>query len=260
MTIVEGRPCWFELATAKGQLDAADRFYADVFGWTVTDAGMPGFTYHLAAAAGEMVAGLMEMPEDVGAMPPFWMLYFATSDGDRTLAQVTAEGGSIMRPLAEIPGTGRFAICADPQGLGFGILEPAPMQDGSPGGNAFDPGKPGHGQWIELTSPNPVAGFDFYAAVFGWSRGRAMDMGPMGTYQLIQLDGVDIGGMMAKGDAPAGGWVPYFGVPSIRAAADSIASGGGRILHGPADVPGGAKIVIAADPQSATFAAVGPEQ
>ena len=42
-----GKPCWFELSTARGALSDADTFYQKVFGWSVADAGMADFTYHL---------------------------------------------------------------------------------------------------------------------------------------------------------------------------------------------------------------------
>ena len=70
----QGKPCWFELSTDKGALAPAGEFYARVFGWDVVDAGMDGFTYHLAKHGGDMIAGLMEMPDDVVGMPPAWMI------------------------------------------------------------------------------------------------------------------------------------------------------------------------------------------
>jgi predicted enzyme related to lactoylglutathione lyase len=39
-----------------------------------------------------------------------------------------------------------------------------------------------------------------------------------------------------------------------------IEAGGGAIQHGPHEVPGGAFIAIATDPQGASFAVVGPRQ
>ena len=109
-------------------------------------------------------------------------------------------------------------------------------------------------------SRDPVAGFAFYSQLFGWTRGQAMDMGAMGTYQLFQQDGVDIGAMMGLGDAPMPVWLPYFGVAgSVTSVADAIRSGGGEIHHGPSEVPGPAYIAAATDPQGAWFAVVGPE-
>jgi hypothetical protein len=42
-------------------------------------------------------------------------------------------------------------------------------------------------------------------------------------------------------------------VPDVDAAARRIETGGGRILNGPMEVPGGDRIVNAADPQGAAF-------
>jgi predicted enzyme related to lactoylglutathione lyase len=206
-----------------------------------------------------MVAGLMEMPDDAGPMPPFWMVYFAVDDGPASVEAIRAGGGRILRDLAEIPGTGRFALCADPQGAGLGILEPAPMPQGSPGGNAFDQQKPGHGNWHELMTPQPEAALAFYGGVFGWTKGQAMDMGAMGTYQIFHGAGSDLGGIMGQGKSPVPAWLPYFGVPGIGAAQRQVESGGGKLMHGPMEVPGGAMILVAQDPQGAVFAVVGPK-
>lgn len=257
MAKVHGRPVWFELATAQGHLAAAGEFYAKVIGWQVADSGMEGFTYHLAKADGGMVAGLMEMPDDVSGMPPAWTIYFGVDDADRAAAEIKAAGGRIFREPTDIPGTGRFAVAADPQGAAFGILCPLPMDDGSET-QAFDQQKAGHGNWSELMSTDPAAGFDFYARLFGWTAGEAMDMGAMGTYQLFRHDGADIGGMMGLGQAPQSRWLVYFGVNGINPAIARIQDAGGTVRHGPAPVPGGAHIAIATDPQGAWFAVVGP--
>jgi predicted enzyme related to lactoylglutathione lyase len=259
MAKVQGMPCWYELSTSKGNLDAACRFYDEVLGWKAEDSGMPDFDYRLARSDGDLVAGLMVMPEDVSQMPPMWMIYFAAEDGEKTVADIRAGGGTIHRDLAVIPGTGRFAIAGDPQGAGFGILEPEPMEEGPPAGRAFDQAKAGHGNWHELMTSDPEAGFGFYSGVFGWQKSRAMDMGEEGTYQLFSHDGGDIGGIMRQGSSPYPSWLPYFGVNGVDEAIARIEKGGGTILHGPMEVPGGAFIVVAQDPQGAFFAAVGPK-
>jgi predicted enzyme related to lactoylglutathione lyase len=80
----------------------------------------------------------------------------------------------------------------------------------------------------------------------------------MGTYQLFAHEGADIGGMMGLGQAAKPNWLPYFGVDG--AVSDTIAgitAAGGHVHHGPVEVPGGAFIAIAQDPQGAWFAVVG---
>lgn len=259
MAKLHGRPCWYELMTATGELSAAEAFYGSVLGWTFQDSGMEGFAYHLATSDGDMVAGAMEPPPDAGGMPPFWMLYFAVDDADATVAAIEAAGGRVHRAPADIPGTGRFAIVADPQGAGFGILQPLPMPEGA-GGSAFAQQRPGHGSWHDLMTTDSAAGFDFYAAIFGWSKARVYDMGEIGTYQIFAHDGLDIGGMMGLGNAPMPCWLPYFGSDGITEAVARLEAAGGKVAHGPLEVPGGAFIAVAQDPQGAWFALVGPRQ
>jgi uncharacterized protein len=255
MAKLQGTPCWYEMNTGKGSIGAAEDFYGKVLGWSFKDAGMQGFDYHLASAGGDMVAGLMSMPD----VPPYWLIYFAVDDADKAAAAVKAAGGTVQHEPTDIPGTGRFAVLADPQGAHFGILRPEPMPDGSIG-NAFDQQKAGHGNWNELMSPDPAAGFRFYADLFGWAKGKAMDMGEMGTYQLFSHDGTDIGGMMGLGNSPVPAWLPYFGANGIEPAMARIGEAGGKVAHGPMEVPGGAFIAVAQDPLGAWFAVVGPKQ
>lgn len=254
-----GRPCWYELATTKGSLAEAENFYSKILAWEIQDSGMEGFNYHLAKSDEDMVAGMMEFLPHMEGMPPHWAIYFAVDDADRATTNITAAGGSVHKSPEDIPGTGRFAVVADPQGAVFYILQPLPIESDE-GGLAFDPAKAGHGNWNELMSTDPEAGFNFYAKLFGWKKSQAMDMGEMGTYQLFSHNGVDIGGMMGLGNAPMSCWLPYFGVNGVTATMDRIAAAGGKIVHGPAEVPGGAFIAQAQDPQGAHFAIVGPKE
>ena len=101
--------------------------------------------------------------------------------------------------------------------------------------------------------------FEFYREVFGWSRSDAHDMGPMGVYQLFTVGAGDIGGMMTKpASLPSPHWNYYFQVDGAQAGADRITDAGGKVVHGPMQVPGGAWIVQGVDPQEATFALVSP--
>ena len=163
----------------------------------------------------------------------------------------------MLKAPADIPGTGRFAVLADPQGAAFGILQPLPMEK-EPESGAFDQMKEGHGNWIELMTTDPAAALDFYTRLLGWTRSTAIDMGEHGTYQLFARNAGDIGGMMRQGDAPAPAWRVYFGVNGIDDGIRRVTDGGGKVLHGPMEVPGGAFTAICTDPQGAGFAMVGP--
>ena len=255
-TTPEGMPCWYELGTSD--LTAASAFYAEVMGWTITDSGMPGMNYLLATATdGGTVSGMMEVQGGASAPPPSWLIYFTAADCDERVAAISAVGGTVITAPADIPGTGRFAVVADPQGAAFGLLQPLPME--APLEHpAFDQQASGHGNWHELMSSDPEAGLAFYAGQFGWTKGDTMDMGEMGTYQIFGGGGLDLGGMMGLGNSPVSVWVPYFGSAAVDQSVERITAGGGTVHHGPAEVPGGAWIALATDPQGGWFAVVGP--
>lgn len=254
-----GRPVWYELMTSAGGLGAAEAFYGALLGWRFEDAGMEGFTYRLARADGELVAGLMEPPPDAEGMPPFWLTYVAVDDADQAVTMIEAAGGGVHREPADVPGTGRFAVVADPQGAAFGILAPQPMEGGETGGRAFDLTRVGHANWNELMTTDPDAAFGFYSGLFGWEKSRDVDMGDAGSYRIFSRRGEDIGGVMGLGDAPTPCWLPYFGVTGVTEAIDRATSAGGRIAHGPLSVSGRMTIAVGQDPQGAWFALVGPE-
>lgn len=259
MNKIHGRPIWYELSGNPDLRQQVEDFYTRLLGWEIVDSGMEGFSYRLARFEDEMVAGMMDMPADTAAMPPLWMIYFAVDNADEAVSAATQAGAVLHRPPADIPGTGRFALLADPQGAAFGVLQPQPMDDDS-AGTAFDQQKTGHGNWHELMSPAPQAALEFYGGLLGWQKSTEVPMDEKGVYQLFSHDGQDIGGMhtMVMPSGPM--WLPYFGIADVSAAVAKIPELGGIVIHGPQEVPGGAWIAIAQDPQGAMFAIVGPEK
>lgn len=263
MTAMHGKPCWYELGTRD--LAAATAFYGDVLGWQVSDSGMAGFTYLLARAGDQMIAGMMSLDDIPGEVPPYWLIYFGVDDCDAVAAQAVAAGGQVLKPSEDVPGTGRFAVLADPQGAVFGVLQPDMGQMSAEdiaraeAGGPFDPSRSGHGHWQDLSSTDPIAGFAFYAALFGWTKGDAVPMQHGGAYQLFRQNDRDIGGISQLMAGPMPYWLAYFGVDSVGAAVMRIEAGGGVLRHGPVEVPGGDVIAIATDPQGAAFAVVGPQ-
>ncbi len=265
----QGKPCWYELGTSDPS--GAQAFYSEILGWEFEDCGLEGFAYQLARAAGpegDLVAGMMSNKGQAGDPPPNWLIYFVADDCDGLCAGIVKAGGQILNGPADIPGTGRFAVVRDPQGAVFGLLQPdmsrmsaEDLAQIEAGAGAYRADQPGHGNWHELMTSDPVAGYDFYARLFGWTKGEAMDMGEMGSYQLMRYKGADFGAVMGLGDAPFPCWLPYFGVAGpVSALVDLITARGGSAHMGPMEVPGPAYIAVAQDPQGAWFAVVGPQK
>jgi hypothetical protein len=73
-------------------------------------------------------------------------------------------------------------------------------------------------------SDDPEAGLAFCAALFGWQKTTAIDMGAMGTYPLFGREGEYLGGMMRRPEGvPSSAWSFYFSVPSVQAATPRVA-------------------------------------
>ncbi|KQT34827.1 glyoxalase [Sphingomonas sp. Leaf412] len=255
----DGMPIWFELNTAD--VDAARSFYAAVAGWDIAAPPMAEHhDYFVAQAAdGGGVAGIVSPPLCVPGFPG-WLVYFATADVDATAARVTGSGGGIVLGPMDIPHVGRFALAHDPQGVTFAVMartDPTPSQAfGQRAGNV------GHGVWIELSTPDPDGAFAFYGALFGWERAGAMPMGELGDYAFIGK-GADFrpGAIMSSTatGAPAR-WNWYVLVPDIDAAIATATAGGGALMQGPDQIPGGDYSANITDVAGHQIGIVGPRK
>jgi len=252
MSSMQSSFVWYELMTSD--VAAAKAFYAMVVGWDTQDVPMPGLTYTLLRAGGTQVGGMMALPQDATAagMKPCWLGYIGVDDADSAASKVQRSGGKILNAPADIPNVGRFARVSDPQGACFNLFKPA-----QPGPRVIS-SEPGHIGWHELHTSDWPKAFEFYSAMFGWLKGDGVDMGPMGTYQLLTIAGAPVGGMFNSPAAERGRfWLYYFVVNDIDAAAVRVTDSGGKIVQEPHQVPGGGWILQADDPQGAAFALLG---
>lgn len=253
MSVASSPFVWYDVMTSD--LQAAQSFYTQVLGWTAKDAGMPDRSYTLVSAGAATVGGIMPLTPEAAAMgaKPCWSGYIGVSDVDATVQRVKAEGGAVHRPPENIPGVGRFAVVADPQGAVFILLKGNDPSAPTPAA----PGAPGTIGWHELYAGDGDAAFGFYAKLFGWTATRAMDMGPMGKYQIFATGGAEVGGIMTKPpEVPMPCWLYYFRVDAIDAAMARVTQHGGKVLMGPMEVPGDDWILQCTDPQGAVFALV----
>ncbi len=248
---------WYELATSDAQ--AAQAFYTQVVGWSAKDAGMPDINYTIFSVGSAMVSGVMDITPEMRALgvPPSWTGYVSVSDVDAYAQRLQALGGAVHSPPEDIPGVGRFAVVADPQGAVFCLFK----GNGEPDPAPPAPGTPGLIAWHELHAADGETAFAFYAQLFGWAPTRSMDMGPMGMYRMFATGGADAGGIMTKmQDMPAPCWLYYIKVDAIDAAMARVTQYGGKILMGPHEVPGNDWILNCLDPQGAMFALVAPKR
>ncbi len=257
---VHGRFLWHDLMVPD--VAAATRFYPPITGWTLMRAPRSGgrLSYAMWTNGASPAGGVIESAADEGVLqaPARWLPYIGTCDVDATYAEALALGARGLAPPRDIglvsaagaATVGRFAVLTDPQGVTFAIHRPADLDASTGGTNVV-----GDIVWHDLETTDHRAAFAFYAQLFGWAPMQTLDMGPHGAYQVFGRDGTEYGGMFDRSrDATPQGWLSYTWVADLGRALDAVRDGGGQVLSGPADVPGGGRVAQCADPQGARFA------
>ncbi len=113
-----GALTWNELHTPDP--DAAQAFYADLFGWTYdpmdTQGGPP---YSIIMNGGSANGGVtnIQMGE-----PPSWLPYFAVDSLEEAISTAEGSGGSKLAGPIPMP-QGQIAVLADPQNAAFALWE-----------------------------------------------------------------------------------------------------------------------------------------
>ena len=168
----------------------------------------------------------------------------------RSVDRTKQLGGAVYVPPTDVPNISRFSVVADPQMATLALVKG--LKTGQ--AQSAAPGAPGRVGWHELLAADWEKALAFYSELFGWQKADS-HVGVMGTYQEFSAGGETIGGMFTKPSAvQVPFWLYYFNIDDIQAAASRVEAGGGQILYGPTEVPGGAWIVHCADPQGAMFA------
>src|SRR6266851_2567884 len=110
-----GKFVWFELVTRDAK--KAQAFYGEVLGWKTVPFPMGKFTYEMIYAGDTpdtMIGGYAPPKND--SRPSHWISYISVEDVDATAKAATANGGKVVEAPSDIPGVGRRAGIADPQG------------------------------------------------------------------------------------------------------------------------------------------------
>lgn len=97
---------------------AASRFYADLFGWSMTTS--PAMDYQMFSTEGGPGGGLPRV-DGTNVKAGDVTIYVDTDDIDSTLAKAESLGGRTLVPRTEIPNMGWFAIFGDPTGNRVGL-------------------------------------------------------------------------------------------------------------------------------------------
>ncbi|NHT76906.1 hypothetical protein G8E10_14295 [Rhizobiaceae bacterium CRRU44] len=147
MVNLEGTPIWYELMTTD--LDGAQKFYADVFGWSIAASAVAGTGDYgiLTVPDGQEIDGLTTLPEGA-PIKPGWFYYVGVQDVDGTGRKIISLGGIIHMDPRDVPDISRYAMVVDPQGMVVYIMR----GDGPRASQAFHATAPRHCGWNELVT------------------------------------------------------------------------------------------------------------
>jgi len=223
-TPLVGKIVWNDLVTED--LDAAKRFYGELFGWSFEDSSRPfGPKYVLARLNNVYVAGLVPVtPRPDGARQSRWLPYISVGDVDAAAARARNAGADIAVSPRDT-NVARVAVIIDPEGAVIGL---ARSDIGDPDDQTTAAG-PGRVVLTELLADHPDQETNFYTSVVGVQANTIERRG--GEYtQLISQGMVRAGIFKNPSDQAKPRWLTFFGVADPATAAARAQSLGGEIL------------------------------
>lgn len=242
-THLVGKFVWHDLVTHDPA--AARTFYAGVLGWTFDEAD-PGAAYTLARRGGRPVAGIARLGAGRAGRDQ-WLSVLSVADVDAAVATNEAKGGQTSVEPVDVPGRGRLAVVADPQGAAVVLLRTF-------GGDPADvEAKDGEWLWTELWAKDAAAAVDFYTGLVGYEH-EAMESGGH-DYSLLRAAGAPRAGVLTnRYPKVRPNWLPYLQVADATAIVEKARSLGGTVLLPPSPELRGGTVAMLADPTGAVFA------
>lgn len=242
--IPTGRLVWHHLMS----LDRArsEQFFTQLFGWTSSE-GIIGEEdgYLPLCFAGTPFGGFVRLDARHGASS-HWLIHVTCHDIDRLCQDALALGGVVIASPADIPGVGRFAVVADPEGAVFAPFVPYAALSIPSGAS------PGAIAWADMQSDDQTAAAGFYSTLFDLKTDVVM----LGSDPTIVLEsgGVPVASIERRPpEIPAPCWLPYVRVADMRPAVDRAERLGGELVRPIEDVPGIGQIAWVDDPSGILF-------
>jgi predicted enzyme related to lactoylglutathione lyase len=220
---IQGRWVWGELFADNVEVEKA--FYQEVFGWQYENYGSGKNAYTMIRVNGRPIAGIVHYakPADA-ARSARWLALMSVPDVARTAEQAAAAGGRVLVPPKDLPGRGKVAVLADPEGALFGVIRTAggDPPDAFPSYNSW--------LWLELWAKDAVRMADFYRPIGAYTVARQESSGDRTELHLV-ASGYPRAGVLEleRKDVPSA-WLPYVRVKDLQQTVANIERAGGRIV------------------------------
>jgi uncharacterized protein len=204
--------------------EESERFYAELFGWSIKAVPFGPSTYRLVNAGSKQIAGIMAF--DKPGIPPHWVSYVTVDDVDAAANAAKSNGGKIGNPPTDIPNVGRFAVLLDPKGAVSVAFKSANAEPAS-----SDRPNPGEFCWETLATTDTAQAVDFYKKVYGWTTK------PMDGTDLFYAGESMIADIQKTPPGVPPSWLTYVVVKKLADARERVKKLGGKILMEEIPVP-----------------------
>ena len=244
-----GKIVFAELVTPD--LGAAKKFYGGLFGWTFRDTTIGTTDYAEASLNGHQVGGLVRRDSPTAGEPrqPSWIEFLAVVDVDAAAKAALQGGAKLLSPPHAVPGRGREAVFADPQGAVFAVLA-------SSSGDAPDSlAAAGEWIWSSLSTSDPETSAAFYQTLFDYD---VFDLPADPSAQHLMFASESFARASANTLATnmpksRPHWLGYVRVDDMSKSITKVAALGGRVLVEPRVDRHGGRVAVVADPAGAAF-------
>ncbi len=233
-----GQPLWFDLVTEDTK--AAATFYEDLFGWKI---GPARGKVHPISHDGRDIAGLIEISNELPSQSESqWLVGVVVDDLAKAVKAARSAGGTILRDVTKVEGSGTYAVIRDPQG--------AILIIGTPTREIGGPRVDGNFAWVELWTDDLDAAAQFYQKVIGYERNTVG--GPDGAYTVFETAGEPRAGLVPTPNEDARPiWAPYIGVADLATTLKRTTELGGTVVLAPRADFGGGRVALIEDPTHA---------
>jgi uncharacterized protein len=245
-----GKVIFVELVTTD--LTAAKQFYGDLFGWTFRDVDLGNAMYAEVLHRGRPIAGMIQRSSSsVERRQPAWLSFLSANDVDAVQRTAVQRGARLLFGPQTIPGRGREAVFADPQGAVFAVLN---SSSGDPPDVLVEPGE---WIWSSLITRDPDTAASFYQALFGYEVFDLPSQQASNAEHLLLAS--DNYARASANPLPASKpdlhphWLNFVRVDDATQTAAKVAALGGRVLVPAREDRHGGKLAVVADPQGAPF-------
>lgn len=113
--------CWNELATTD--TEKCSKFFKNVLGWESKVENFGDMVYTTFKMNGNQIGGMYNITEEMGSIPPHWLVYFKVEDCEKYIKKAMNIGAELIMPTTEIEKVGKFAVLKGNGKEVFGIIQ-----------------------------------------------------------------------------------------------------------------------------------------